>query len=119
MNVHPKKIKYIEPIHSNKNKKENRKELKSDKSNRLNKKNEIGIINIKPINKNSLINETPNSENLKRQNSKNYNSTCLTAGNDKKAPSVQSKNKVTKYQTHSSEISSSFVNHDDNIKFTI
>ena len=31
-NVHPKKIKYIEPLHSKKNnKKENRKELKSDK----------------------------------------------------------------------------------------
>ena len=84
-NVHPKKIKYIEPIHSNKNnKKENRKELKSDKSSRINRKNDIGTINIKPINKNSLISETPHSENLKRANSKNYNSNCLTAGNDKK-----------------------------------
>ncbi len=104
-NVHPKKIKYIEPIHSNKNnKKENRKELKSDKSSRINRKNEIGTINIKPINKNSLISETPHSENLKRANSKNYNSNCLTAGNDKKEEEMIKKEILRKQKSMNQNI---------------
>ena len=97
MNIHPKKIKYIEPIHSNKNlKKEKKREIKSDKSNIINKKNEI--INIKPLNKNFFINEMPKSDNANRENSKIYNSQCLTAGNENKKEEEMLKREILKKQ---------------------
>ena len=105
MNIIPfqsKKIKYIEQINTNKNgKKEIKTELNSNKSNNIIQRKEFGIINIKPINKNSIMNEISNLDN---KENKNYDSTCLTTGNEKKEEEILVIKEILKNQKIKNQI---------------